>query len=339
MGVFKKVFRKLSCRPERNQDEENQLEADLMEASQEPQEYSKQKTKRNKSKKASKNKKKNKSNEDDSRFMLELQQRDPFTIKEVTGKYIDIPASFSPKPKWWMTVIKLIICAWVSFITADGFFRQKSKSFYMATFDHWASVVTVVYLWFSFLVNAMRPSSKNTALNNSPARNLPSMWHKITWALFAVAAPSQIFSSMAFWLFEYNGNLEDGLVTHGSVLLLLLVEGLCINRTPLRINHQWFFMVFVYAFLLWSLIHSYLGMGNPQKSINGDGTLYSFLDWNGAPIATALHVMMILLLVVPFIYWIVWMLSLFSLPWRFDGKVRRYLNGEQSKAMEKHLDD
>lgn len=340
MGL-KNIFRKLACRPPKEeQDEENQLENDLLEKKRTRENSTKSKRTSNKSStKSTKNKKrsnKSKQGADDSRYYQELKQQELFTIREVTGKYIDVQASFTPKPKWWITVLKFVIFAWIAFIAIDDFLRMKPKSFYLATFDHWATVVTIFYLFSSFLANALRPPS-NT-LDFATERNLPGLWHKMIWALFSIAAPSQILSSLAFWIFDYSGeDLEGNLVVHGSVVILLLVEGLCLNRIPLRINHQWFFFAFVYAFLLWTLIHSYLNIGNPVKD-RGEHALYPFLVWNDAPFITTIYVLFILLLVVPLIYWVVWMMSLFSFPWKFQGKNRRYLSQEESKTMESYVE-
>ncbi|CAB9507917.1 expressed unknown protein [Seminavis robusta] len=336
---WKKLFRKLTCRNEKHRedayDERFAMDNDLLEtqgAGDETQTstgWTGKNTKRDRS-----------ASEKNSmgireRYYAELDAmeiRQLYSIREVTDKYVDIPASFSSRPKWWNCAMKFVIGVWITFITADGFFQTQPRAFYLATFDHWANIATVLYMWSSIIGHVLRPATAQ--LNFPSVHYFPNGWHKASWTLFSIAAPAQLFASLAFWIFEYQGgDLEGSLISFGSVFLLLISEGLCLNQIPIRINHQWFFLGVIYMFLLWSLIHSYLEIGNPYKSSNDD-SLYAFLNWNRAPILTAFYSMICLLIAAPLVYASIWLLSLFSLPFRFQGKSRRYLTNEQTKQMD-----
>ena len=336
MGL-KRIFRKLTCRPVTEADEENGLRKSDSLLGQNETEKSGSSSRRKPRAASSAWKKKQAQGEgNESRYMSELEERDLFTIREYNGKYIDIPASFTPQPKGWMVLLKLVIFLCIAYMTVGEFAKSFPKAFYFATFDHWALTVTVIYLFMSLLSNAMRKPSKD--LEFASERYLPSLWRKITWVLFEIAAPSQLLATLAFWMFDFDGeDPEIMLMVHGIVLILLLTEGLGLNRIPIRINHQWFFLGFVYAFLLWTLIHSYTSIGNPMKV--GDAiSLYPFLQWNRAPIWAAFSAILILFLVAPAAYWLIWRLSLFSVPWRFTGRHRRYLSPEDKKALESYVE-
>ena len=337
--ALKKLLRRLVCRTVKENDEEAGLGNNKSDALiQQNKERETSPTRRPRSTSRSvKNKNRRAYEEKTPRIILELQERDLFTIRDAkSGKYLDIPRSFAPKPKWWMVVCKLVIFAWVAYVFVGEVYKTYPTGFYLATFDHWALTVTMIYLWFSFLCNALRKPSQS--LDFPSNRYIPTLWHKITWTLFAIAAPSELFATLAFWIFEFQGrDVGDNLIVHLSIFVLLLLEGLFLNRTPVRINHHWFFFGFIYAFLFWSLIHSYTFIGNPTKE-RGMNSLYPFLNWESAPITTALNVVVILFIIAPIVYWIVWMLALFSFPCSFKGNNRRYLSQEESKPLESFVE-
>jgi len=258
--------------------------------------------------------------------MTEFQNRDLFSIRDYNGKDIDVAASFGPKPKWWAVLVKLVIFLCVGYLAYGELWKTEPTAFFFATFGNWVLVVSFLYLFFSLVGNIKRRDPDDDVKVASP-KNLPALWHKITWILFEIAAPAQALATLSFWIFDFDGGyLEGKLLVHGLVPFLVLLEGFSLNRVPVRINHQWFFLAFIYLFSLWSLIHSYTNIGNPMK-VN-DISLHPLLQWNVTPINAALSTILILFLIAPVTYWFVWMISLFSCPWAFAGRYRRYLNDD-----------
>ena len=330
---FKRVLRKLTCRPV-EEDEENGLRKSDSLLGQKRDGTSSSPSRRNKSRSTSSTNP-DKENSNEFRYMKELKDRQLFTIKEANGKYIDIPESFAPRPKWWMVLFKFVIFVAVAYMMLGEVFKTSPKSFFFATFDHWALMVTIVYLFMSLVGQISRKTSSDPDF--ASGKYLPNMWHKVTWILFEIAAPSQLLATIAFWAFEYDGvDPEIMLMVHGIVLVLLLSEGLGVNRIPVRINHQWFFLSFIYAFLLWALVHSYTQIGNPVKQ--GEISLYPFLQWNVTPVQALLSTIVILFVIAPLAYWLVWCLSLYSMPWKFTGRNRRYLSQENKKALKSQVE-
>lgn len=331
------ILKKLLCRPGKTDvvdDEENTLSNDLVEKKNKK---GSNKEKKGNSKKTPWWKKQQEEIDIASRYYREMQEIDPFVIKEVDGKFLDIRESLTPRPKWWIVPAKFLGIGWSVIVLLDNILDTFPRSFYLATFDHWTMVLTVLYLCSSFLQNAVRPSSKKKDLPSEEEEAfLPNMWHKINWSLFATVAPAQLLTGLFFWAFTYKRGDELGppFAAHASIPLLVLFEGLCVNRTPLRVNHQWFFCFFVYTFLVWSLIHSYTKLGNPANVNENDKNLYPFLKWNEAPFLTVLYSVICLFLVIPATYAVVWMLSLLSPPFRLRGKNRRYLDKNSSNKLE-----
>lgn len=331
---FKRVFRKLTCRPVEDDEENGLRKSDSLLGQKQGDKSSSSSSKRSKTRSTWMNKN-DEQDGDESRYMTELQERNLFTIKETTGKYVDIPASFAPRPKWWMVLFKFVIFVVVAYMLVGEIIKTSPKAFFFATFDHWALTVTTMYLFMSLVGNITRKASSDPDF--ASGKYLPTMWHKITWVLFEIAAPSQLLATIAFWAFEYEGvDPEIMLMVHGIVLVLLLMEGLGVNRIPVRINHQWFFLAFIYAFLLWTLIHSYTQIGNPAKF--GEISLYSFLQWNVTPVQAVLSTILILIVIAPLAYFFIWGLSLFSFPWKFTGRHRRYLSQEDKKALKSQVE-
>lgn len=274
-----------------------------------------------------------------TRYYKELtEQFDPFHIQEIDGKYVDVRDTFTPRPKWWTVPLKLIILIWTTTVFVDGFMATGPSFFYFATFAHLSLVVTLAYLICSFLCNILRSPSKTTDQYSDGKDFFPSVWLQLTWVLFAIAAPSQVLSALIFWCTEFpfqTFDLQGSLILYGTIWILLLAEGFWVNRVPLRVNHQWYFLGFYFLFLLWSLIHSYLGIGNPLEV---NDVLYPFLQWNESPWFTVLYSMISLLIVAPLVFWFVWKLSLWSSPLIFQGLNRRYLSLDDSELVDMYVE-
>ena len=338
--VFKKLLKRLACRPGKAAvDEEIGLNENFVDRISNTKKQSSS-NKRGSNKTANRKKEASVKNPY-VRYYQELLQRDPFIIEEVDGQCLDIQESLAPRPKWPIAPVKLAIIVWAFLILVDGVIDTYPRSFYLATFDHWSLVASILYLASSFLCNLLRPPSRTKGSEAAEESYLPTVWHKITWGLFAIAAPSQILSSLIFWIIEfqpYGDSMQIGFARHVSIWILLLIEGFVINRMPLRVNHQWFFFAFIYMFLFWSLIHSYTKIGNPSFGNNKYDALYPFLHWNKHPVMSVLYCLISMFIVAPVMYWFVWMLSLFACPATFSGMNRRYLKDNESQKLESYVE-
>ena len=139
-----------------------------------------------------------------------------------------------------------------------------------------------------------------------------------------MCAPSEIFITLLYWVLVY----EDGdqveyrsIYTHGILMVLLLIDGNCVARIPLRLKQILFMEIYLLLYLIWTVIHSASKIGN--GNIDGD-LLYDVVDWSNKPGKTALLCVILLLLIVPYVFVIAYTLSLIGKGFAFNG-TRRYL--------------
>lgn len=158
----------------------------------------------------------------------------------------------------------------------------------------------------------------------------------VMWILFSVAAHSQFIVTVLYWIlvFDYNESPSFLLdfVPHGGILLLVWIDGLVINRIPVRWMHWWGTVLpFEMLWVAWSILQSVVfDIGNPNEN-DGDGNddaIYESLDWNDDAWGAALLTVIVLFAVGPAVYWVLWMCSWYKLPICCFCKSydRRYVN-------------
>jgi hypothetical protein len=155
--------------------------------------------------------------------------------------------------------------------------------------------------------------------------------------LFAVAAHAEAMIAILFWLLEYDYSNSKvtflDIMPHGGMVVLVWIDGLVVNRIPVRWTHWWGgALLFEIAWALWSIFHSVVfDIGNPNANTNdGDGNddaIYGALDWkNDTGYATGLT-MAALLILGPIIYVVMWLCSCYKKPCCCRGSnPRRYLD-------------
>jgi hypothetical protein len=104
-------------------------------------------------------------------------------------------------------------------------------------------------------------------------------------------------------------------IFHGGFCILVLVDGLMVNRIPIRLRH-WFelcLLLFV-VYIIWSVIQSPLALDidNPYMEDRGydDDKIYPFLDWGSSPLPTLAILSVCIFLVTPMILLALWAQSL-----------------------------
>ena len=98
---------------------------------------------------------------------------------------------------------------------------------------------------------------------------------KITWALFAVAFPAGLVIAVLFWVLVFKGRLAyTTFMLHGVAWIVMGVDGIIINRIPLRMKQFILYELFAIFYLIWSVLHSVLNVGNPWND-DEDCLLYT----------------------------------------------------------------
>ncbi|CAB9518004.1 expressed unknown protein [Seminavis robusta] len=258
------------------------------------------------------------------RVTSELRHR-AFDATEVNGPTLHGPATFAPAGRWTM-LGKTIITVWSASSLVDGILAAEPKLFYLAYLTHWSLMVTILYMTLSWMLTfratVLAKAEEATATD-------VTMLHKIVWCLFTVAAPAEIVVAIGYWGLEWDGSAAGfyyrNFMVHGVVLGLLLLDGLLLNKIPLRIRHIGLILGYLFLYLIWTFIHAYLGIGNPQTP-EDDDTIYTALQWRQDPLSTAVVAGQFLLLLAPIAFCTVYGLSLYSFPCGCNGQSRRYLS-------------
>jgi hypothetical protein len=294
---------------------------------------------------------------------------------------VDIPRSFSiPQQQaqffsmvlvvkfiLWSLILSDIIMGWA--VIADN------PGFYLAYVTHWTLLISFFYMTLSLLhamtiptshcccfCNSSSSSSSSSSNHDPPYNNnihnneewssSVSCRIKLTWALFTVSAHAEILVTLLFWLLVYDSSSAISyptIMSHGIVLLLVIIDGLVINRIPIRIKHFWFCSLYYLLYIVWSIIHSFTGIENPDTASDSSSSsnsntntntntnanddadadvttsIYAALDWDGDDVAgTIITVVLALGVASPILFLLLWFLALYNpRTCRFDGSNRK----------------
>jgi hypothetical protein len=250
-----------------------------------------------------------------------------FRLEDGTGEKIDVRASFAPDSRsalaWKVfangLAIFTLIYSWIETGTA---------SFYLAYLTHWSLIVAIVYLLAS-LYQTVRSSKIIQPVGEYGSS--PTCGISTTWILFAVAAHAEAMIAILFWLLVYDFESEGqvtflDIMPHGGMVVVVWIDGLVVNRTPVRWTHWWGgALPFEITWAVWSVFHSVVfDIGNPNANDgDNDDAIYEALDWkNDAAYSTGLA-LVALFIGGPIVYSVIWFCSWYKLPCCCGGANRR----------------
>jgi uncharacterized membrane protein len=159
------------------------------------------------------------------------------------------------------------------------------KAFWFAYLTNWALLFSMVYSALSF-ANTIFPIATNAATTTSSASSsvddsndvqssesrVLSARTAMTSSFFTAAGVTQMAVTLLYWILVHPTGLFDSvlleyrIVLHGGVCFLVLVDGLVVNRIPVRLCH-WLGICFFPSFIIWTVLQSPLGfdLDNPYK--------------------------------------------------------------------------
>lgn len=223
---------------------------------------------------------------------------------------VDVPRSFSPLG-WSVVLWKLVVVGGVEIAALSlGLVGDVRRPFYLAYVTHWALIASMAYSVLS-LVNTLRPVTQPL----TPTPPTPTLRVKSTWVLGTVALHSQFMVTVMYWTLLYEGGPVEPVTvfTHGLVAVVVWIDGLVVNRLPIRLRHwlEWL-TPFYTLYLIWTILQSSVGfaIGNPDNTDGdpetNDDAIYSILVWGedttGAIVLTAI----LLLVAAPIVHIILW---------------------------------
>ncbi|KAL7541793.1 hypothetical protein ACHAXR_011220 [Thalassiosira sp. AJA248-18] len=263
----------------------------------------------------------------------------PSGILEPDNKTIDVKRSFAPGPTTSMIAAKILFFVWtlVTILIDNIYYFEHSRYFSLAYLTRWALVVALFYQAFFILVLATLSKSESGVAKSLKNNGGPVPCHwliRTLWCLFSIAATLGAVVALSYWpLFAFGGataihdttHLYINVMTHGGVAVLVLIDGLCLNRTPLRMRQVIFPMLIGIAYDLWTVLHWQLGIGNPEEEFDG---IYEGLDWENNTLFSLFGAVLFVIVIIPVVFLGIRMLSLWSGWFKFDGSF-----GVESKTM------
>jgi hypothetical protein len=251
-----------------------------------------------------------------------------FRLQDSTARNMDVRASFAPD--------SLAALAWKIFATAFAILTlifswtgTGKASFYLAYLTHWSLIAAIAYL-----LASLYQSVRSAKISQPPGEHTEGSV-SVTWILFAVAAHAEVMIAILFWLLVYDYD-SDGkpkfldIMQHGGMAVLVWVDGLVVNRIPVRWAHWWGgALPFEIAWAVWSIFQSVVfDIGNPDQNDKdeNDDAIYEALDWRHEAGSAMILTMAALLILGPIVYSVLWLCSWYRWPCRCRGNRRRYLD-------------
>lgn len=198
---------------------------------------------------------------------------------------------------------------------------------FMAYISYWTMFYSCVYMTLSLA------SSYLVCLPN----NEPNFFIKATWVMYPVAVVHGISVVILFWATEYNPDTYNIsyfiVVSHGLSLAASLVDGVLINKVPVRLVHYAFCLTFGLLFIGWSIIQGLIPIDNPNKTDGDDESLYSILDWAEDPLQAAIVVVLVMFVAFPIFTLVFWGLSLWGRRYVVEEKDAKSAGAVEGKTI------
>jgi len=246
------------------------------------------------------------------RFKFELSEGF-FSLKEPSGRYIDVSNSFAPDSPQFQHVLLLRIAFFIWSVVTFGVdissLREEEGHIYLGFLTRQGITISVLYQLVACVVTFYR---KSLIQPNIDSKYEPSGLVKTMWFLYFLSVPLEILITSLYWTLDYptkDGSIKyDSVYTHGILLILLLIDGYLIARIPLKIKQVLAIESYVVFYLIWTIIHAFSGIGDGNNE-SGEDLLYDVVDWKGNPIKTTITFFIVLLVLTPIFFLLTWLLS------------------------------
>lgn len=264
-----------------------------------------------------------------------------YSVKDkVTGRVLDVPASFAPTGLHAVG-LKLILALVAWGVLAYCFVEVDHGIFFFSHFSYIALVLQCIYHLLS-LVNSTCPTLEQPKDDQDPVRGRA----KATWFFFNMSLHASITATILYWSQDYQRGDGIDLLTilpNGPTAILILLDGMWINSIPIRLFH-WFSAVLPLqlAYTGWTLAHAYLDLDNPTRSDDEEGTnddaIYREIVWKDDFVGTLTVFLIMILAVGPVLQFVLFLFSLYAWPLCCMGDKRRYTTSAATFAEERSLE-
>ena len=248
-----------------------------------------------------------------------------FSLYDINGNILNLHKTFQPKPKYVYGIIKLGLLVWSLHVLIQSIMdynnnynnnNDESKVLWLGYLTNWQQVFSLGYLLGSNILFFFIPIRNNDNHNISRRRSSDiddddhdddkkaSILIRIVWTLYVEAIFFGLIASILFWIIIYKPSNNNGvlsyinIMSHGITFLLVVIDGMIIHRIPIRLKQILLFQITSILYLIWIIIHGF----------TFDDTLYNVIDWKNKTGPTALLSLMLVFVVVPVLFIIVWLL-------------------------------
>ena len=226
-----------------------------------------------------------------------------FELSDAEGRTVDTRRTFKPDPKLFWLVVKLGLLAWVIQAIAFDISATRTPSFWMAYLTNWAAVLVLIYFVGSLLLAAVIPIAQN---ENT------SIWIKTTWFFYTVSLNLSLLATILFWILVYEPTEPveyNHVMMHGGTLILVVIDGMVINRIPIRLRQLMWVEAVSLAYLLWNIIQQFTFTKNPNRDDDETVAIYNSVDFRNKPGATVILCVLLLVIAVPVIFIVLMLFS------------------------------
>ena len=252
--------------------------------------------------------------------------KDPYSWfgMEDCGRLIDVPSSFGGTQTIWKWLIWLWMMATLIYLWSTA-----GSAWFLGNLDHWA-------LFFSMCYETLSLANAHFTPPQPGMGGSPNLYLKVFWVLFEIAAHLQLLVTFLFWIITYPKTdvaVDYGMFAlHGICMLAVWIDGLVLNKIPVRIKHYFFVLTVDMIYCLWTIIHAGAGLDSGSDNPDEGDAIYLPLNWNDETVQAVFLMIAILAFFAPLCFLLQYLLSLYSFPWNWNGKCRKCIDFDMSRS-------
>merc|ERR1712232_1166195 len=228
-----------------------------------------------------------------------------------------------PQPRRNTIIARVILLGWTIGNIIDSIVSDKEKWIWIGYLTHWSAIFALVYQVLILLC-----SVKPELIPQPAPEEQPNFLLRFVWVMYSVATTLELAIILLYWVLVYEGGppLYKNFSMHGIIAVLLVIDGVLVSKIPVRLRHLLYVMLTTVIYSIWAIIHSLTDIGIVSGENNVGDPLYNSLDWQGSPVAALIVNLFAVLVLVPVMFMLLWLMSLYSPCFSFNGGSRKYIS-------------
>ena len=245
-----------------------------------------------------------------------------FDLTDASGNTIDIEETFTPKPKVPLLLVKLGLLVWCIQVIANDISRSPQPSHWLIFLTNWQSLLILGYLICSFVIMIPVVSAQvsidvveDDPKNYTEEQQIAILMIRIMWFYYSLSLNVGLIASIMFWILVYDGSLDNmysEVMKHGGLFMMVFIDGMIINRIPLRLKQVIWTVTMGVSYWIWLVIHQFSGIGNPYR--DDIDRIYEIVDFEETPLFSCILCFGLSVVVMPFLFAVLMTVSSFISP-------------------------